>query len=156
MDSKYITPFIDSTINTFKELFREEITVKKPFYMDKNEIYHWDITAIIGIAGDAKGAVLLSFKEDVAIFLTSRLTENTVEQVTDEVIDTIGELVNIISGNAKKGLEEYRLMISLPSIIKGTNFGVVLPTKNLPIIVIPFEMSRGIFHLSVCLENIIG
>ena len=156
MNSKYITPFIDSTINTFKELFREEITVKKPFYMDRNEIYDWDITAIIGIAGDAKGAVLLSFKKDVAIFLTSKLIVKKLNEITDEVIDTLGELVNIISGNAKKGLEEYRLMISLPSIIKGANHEVVFPAKNLPIIVIPFEMSRGKFHLSVCLENIIG
>jgi chemotaxis protein CheX len=72
----------------------------------------------------------------------------------EDVLDTIGELVNIIAGNAKKGLEQYRLVISLPTIVSGEGHQVAWPAA-IPIVGIPFALSAGKFMLAVGLENII-
>ncbi|MBN1798925.1 MAG: chemotaxis protein CheX [Spirochaetales bacterium] len=156
MDIKYIDPFIKATVNVFDEFFNVLPEVQKPYLLDKDEEHEWDVSAIIGIAGEAKGAVVISFPAELASILTSRLTGKTVREIDEDVVDTIGEVVNIVAGNAKKGLEEYRLMISLPSIVRGKNHKIAWPGKNAPVIAIPFKSVLGEFNLSVILENIIA
>jgi chemotaxis protein CheX len=155
MDIKYIDPFIKATLNIFKDFFNVQPEVEKPYIFDKEQNHPWDISAIIGIAGEARGAVVLSFTAELVNILTSRLTGRTISEIDDDVVDTIGEVVNIVTGNAKKGLEEYRLMISLPSIVRGENHKILWPVKNTPVIAIPFKTEFGEFNLSVVLENII-
>ena len=155
MDIKYIDPFIQATLNVFDELFSFKPQVQKPYLLDRGVEHQWDVSAIIGIAGEARGAVVLSFSEGLAGILTSRLTGRAIEEIDDDVVDTIGEVVNIVAGNAKQGLEEYRLLISLPSIVRGKNHQISWPGKSAPVIAIPFNSEFGAFNLSVVLENII-
>jgi chemotaxis protein CheX len=156
MDIKYIDPFIQATLHVFDEFFNIKPEVEKPYLLDKNREHEWDVSAIIGIAGETKGAVVLSFPSSLAGILTSRLTGKSEESISEDVTDTIGEVVNIVAGNAKKGLEEYRLMISLPSIVSGKNHKIVWPGKSAPVIAIPFTCEYGSFNLSVVLENLIA
>lgn len=156
MDIKYITPFIDATKNVFKKFFQIEPEALNPYILKRSDNHNWEISAFIGIAGETRGAVVLSFTDHLAKYLTEVLTGGKTVDIYNDVNDTIGEVVNIIAGNAKKGLEDYRLSISLPSIIRGRNHQVVWPGKNIPIIGITFKTIRGYFGLSVGLENIIS
>jgi chemotaxis protein CheX len=155
MTVQYIDPFIAATINVFKEFFAVTPEVQKPYLIKADDPHNWDVSAIIGIAGEAKGAVVLSFTESLASLLTTRLVGDSVTTLSEAVTDTIGEMVNIIAGNAKQGLEQYRLVISLPSIVKGKNHFISWPSRGIPIIGIPFKTEFEPFHLSVGLENII-
>lgn len=155
MDTKYIEPFIEATINVFKEFYGEEPVLKAPFLFDKEENLGWDLSAVIGIAGETKGVISISFPKTMIIKLTEKLVGYEVNEIDDDVIDSTGEVVNIIAGNAKQGLEQFRLVISLPSIIEGANHKIAWPSNNIPIISIPFSTSMGVFHVSVGLENII-
>lgn len=155
MNIRYITPFIDATQNAFRELFGFDPHALTPFLIKREEILDWDISALIGIAGEARGVVVLSFPGNLAQELTGILTGTQKTQLDDDVIDTVGEIVNIIAGNAKKGLEEFKLMISLPSIVQGSHHQIGWPTGPIPIIGIPFTTPKGHFGLSVGLENII-
>jgi chemotaxis protein CheX len=155
MTVHYIDPFISATANVFKELFQLDAEVQKPYLLKAEAGHNWDVSAIIGIAGEAKGAVVLSFTESLATALTARLVGAGTAITPDMVTDAIGEMVNIVAGNAKKGLEQYRLVISLPSIVKGKNHIIVWPARGIPIIGVPFKTSLEPCHLSVGLENII-
>lgn len=155
MEVKYINPFVEATNNVFKDFFNVQPRVQKPYLLDRGEKHSWEVSALIGIAGAARGSVVLSFSQGLANILTSRLVGKKITQVDEDVIDTIGEVVNIIAGNAKQGLEEYRLMISLPSVVRGKNHNIAWPGKQIPIIAIPFTTEHGTFALSVGLENII-
>lgn len=155
MDTKYIEPFIEATIKIFQDFYNETPEVKNPFIFDKEEDLNWDLSAVIGIAGETKGVVAISFQREMAIKLTQILVGYDIEDIDDDVVDSTGEVVNIIAGNAKQGLEQFRLVISLPSIIKGTGHKIAWPSNSMPIITIPFSISHGTFHLSVGLENII-
>jgi chemotaxis protein CheX len=155
MDTKYITPFIQATETVFKDFFKILPKLEKPFWMDDDEKTVWEISAIIGIAGEARGNVVLSFHENTAMILTGIVTGKSSGIVMDDVIDAIGEVVNIIAGNAKKGMEEFKLMISLPTVVRGQQHRVFGCGKNIPVIGIPFMTEHGPFLLSVCLENVI-
>ena len=155
MDKEYIMPFVEAAEAVFLDFFGEKPELLNPYLIKKTETLDWDISGVIGIAGETRGVVVISFSNSMACSLTSKLIDSPVSNIDDDVVDTIGEVVNIIAGNAKKGFETYRLMISLPSIVKGNAHNVAWPGKDVPIIGIPFKINEGEFILAVGLENII-
>ena len=69
-----------------------------------------------------------------------------------EVIDGVGELVNILAGNAKKDLLDFRIIISLPGVITGNKYKINW-LKDVPVITIPFESELGDFTVNVSLKD---
>ncbi|MDR2079638.1 MAG: chemotaxis protein CheX [Treponema sp.] len=152
---QYIQPFIDVCKNVFKEFVGADLVVERPYFSDKEAVNQWDISAVIGLTGEAKGAVVVSMRKTLAIALTDMLTGAKHGEIDDEVVDAIGEIVNIIAGNAKKGLEEsFRLVISLPTIVQGQGHSVKWPSAQARIICIPFNIfTDETFTLSVAIES---
>jgi chemotaxis protein CheX len=155
---KYIQPFIDVCKNVFKEFVGCDLSADRPYFEEKETINDWDISAVIGLTGEARGAVVISMKTTLAIRLTDILTESTHTELDEEVVDAIGEIVNIIAGNVKKNLEEsFRLIISLPTIVQGKEHIIKWPNGQVRIICIPFNIFENeIFVLSVAIESIKG
>ena len=155
---KYIQPFIDVCKNVFKEFIGAELSIGRPFFSEQNTSHEWDISAIIGLTGEARGAVVISMKQHLVIQITDILTGTKHTKIDEEVIDAIGEIVNIIAGNAKKGLEEaFRLVISLPTIIQGKGHTINWPNAQARIICIPCTIFDGdVFNLSVAIESVKG
>jgi chemotaxis protein CheX len=115
----------------------------------------WDISSIIGLTGEARGAVVLSMKKGLAIKLTDLLTGTGHDDLDDEVVDAVGEIVNIIAGNVKKNLEEsFKLIISLPTIVQGPAHVIKWPQGQARIICIPCIIFEDeVFHLLVAIES---
>jgi chemotaxis protein CheX len=152
---KYIHAFIDVCKNVFKELVNAEIEAGRPYLSDQTSYPNWDISGVIGITGDACGAVVISLKKCLALKLTEILTGKKHDDVDDEVVDSIGEIINIISGNLKLDLEQdYRLVISLPTVVRGNDHTIQWPYANTRIICIPFTIFNGnVFSLAVAIES---
>jgi len=152
---KYIQPFVNATVKVFKEFLGVDINPGQPFLFNHNENkYSYDISGIIGIGGHTLGIVVVSFPKMVALDLASRITGETIKIFDDTVIDLVGEIVNIIAGNAKQGLEQYQLVISLPSIVKGVNHQIT-GVSGVPMIGIPFSAAKGDIYLFVSLKDLI-
>lgn len=151
---KYIKPFIEVCENVFREFIGEELQAEHPHFADRNESHNWDVSAVIGLTGEARGAVVISMGRDLALRLTGVLTGETHTDVDDEVVDAIGEIINIIAGNAKRGLEEsFRLVISLPTIVRGPGHEIMWPNDLARIVCIPFKIfGSQSFCLSVAIE----
>ncbi len=154
MKIQHFEPFIEATVGVFRDMFGILPEYMNPYLVNRNDKNDWDISGIIGISGDSKGVVVVSLSASLAAALTSQLTGKPVAANDPDIIDAIGEIVNIIAGNAKKGLEQYRLDISLPSIVCGPDHMIAWQT-SVPIVGIPFKIPAGRFHLSVGLENIL-
>ncbi len=147
MKAEYINPFLDASINLFREYLRFDIKNGAPYINQDNHDLN-EVSAIIGLAGDIVGAVVLSFTRETAIAMSSRFSGQTYLALTKEVIDAVGELVNIIAGNAKKDLGDFRIEISLPGVITGAKYKINWP-QGVPIITIPFESDAGAFTVNV-------
>jgi chemotaxis protein CheX len=118
-----------------------------------------DVTSLIGISGEhGEGMLALSFTADLARLLVARLLGLAPEDLADEdLIDGVGELINMISGRAKIGLSEssgslYRL--SLPQIIVGANHQISSPIKNTPFLFLVFEADGYEFGLQVSFRSL--
>jgi chemotaxis protein CheX len=153
----YIESFVEVCTNVFQDLAGIELSSGSPFFVDttSSENENWDISGVIGLSGDARGAVAVSFKTDLAILLTDKLTGTRHTVLDDDVTDAVGELVNIITGNAKKKLEgNYNLVISLPSIVKGKGHTVVWSKDHARILCLPFTaMGKYNFYLLVAIAS---
>ena len=151
---QYIQPFINVCKSVFQDFLAQEIDAKMPHFMDKEAPAEWDISGIIGLTGEARGAVVISLKKELAIKLTKTLTGTDHRDFDDDVVDAIGEIINIIAGNVKQELEDaFRLVISLPTIVSGKEHSINWPNNQARVICIPFSiMDSDTFTLSVALE----
>jgi CheY-specific phosphatase CheX len=62
----------------------------------------------------------------------------------------VGELVNVIAGNASGNLSGYDIEISVPLVIQGENHTVSWPDRT-PILSIPFATELGPFLVNISL-----
>ena len=153
---QYIHPFIEGTEVVFRDLCNTEVKAGRPFFVSKDEFETiWDISGIIGLSGEANGAVAISLKEETAFKLTGILTGREYDRVDTEVTDMLGEVINIIAGNVKEVFEKkHRIKISMPSIIKGKAHTIVWPSERARIICLPFTIFENQeFCLSVAMEQ---
>ena len=139
---QYIQPFIKVCETVFHEFCQTDVKAGRVFFVAKDEYEtSWDISGIIGLSGEASGAVAISMKEATAFRVTKILTGQDYKNIDADVTDAVGEIVNIIAGNVKKNFEdELRIKISLPSIIKGRAHSIVWPSEKTRIICIPFSI----------------
>jgi chemotaxis protein CheX len=146
----YINSFIKVCTVVFKEFAACNIKADKVMFMSKKDFQEWEISGIITMSGSAHGLAVISMKTVTAIRITNHLTGGNHKYLDDEVVDAIGEIINIIAGNIKKELEdEYKLIISLPKVIKEKAHFVVWPTERERLICIPF----GIYdNETICLS----
>lgn len=151
MKAKYINPFLNATLGLFRDFLGMEVSSGKPSVLgDPRDLS--EVSALIGLAGETTGAVVLSFSHDTALKVVSMMTGTKYAFLGSEVLDGVGELVNIIAGNAKKDLSEFRISISLPGVITGNNYRINWP-RGIPIITIPFSSDLGDFTVNVSLRE---
>jgi chemotaxis protein CheX len=80
------------------------------------------LTAVLHMAGDWNGAVLLECDRRQACQFASRLLSmDPPESVDDVVRDVLGELVNMIGGNMKCVLTRG-IQLSMPSVVDGSDY----------------------------------
>ena len=152
---QYIQPFIKVCETVFRDFCKTEVSAGRVFFVAKDEYEaSWDISGIIGLSGEASGAVAISLKEATAFQITKELTGEDHKTVDADVTDAVCEIINIISGNVKKNFEdELRIKISLPSIIKGKAHTIVWPSEKTRIICIPFTLfTDQEFCLSIAVD----
>ena len=153
-DANIINPFLNATINVVKTMCYMEVKPGKPFVKKMNNP-QGDVTGIIGLASDAyKGSMAIIFAKDVALAVVSGMLMGEVfEDITEDVVDAVGELTNMISGGAKREFSEQGLKfdMALPSMITGHNHSVHHQAKRAPIICIPFDVEAGTFWVEACL-----
>jgi chemotaxis protein CheX len=137
MEVKFINPFVAAVQAVYKTMLGLEVTMGKPVLKD-GRTTSGDVSGIMGLVGDRKGTVAVSLTDKGAIFVLQTLLGDTAESITPEVVDAVGELTNIISGQARKEFEKngLNLKASIPTVVVGhhveINFITQVPTVSLP------------------------
>jgi chemotaxis protein CheX len=144
---EHINPFILATVRTFQTMVYSDVKPGK-VGLARHAGFHYDISSVIGLSGNAKGSVALSFPRITALKVASAFVGARVLALDDVATDAIGEIASIVSGSAKSELSQFRIQISLPSIILGDNHEVVGPREVVPMVV-PFQSTQGSFLLVV-------
>lgn len=153
MDVRLINPFLLAAIHVIKTMTNVEPKPGKPF-VKKDRLPLGDVSAVIGIAGDARGSMALSFTESCIKAIVQNLLQMEVTRIDEEVEDAVGELTNMICGDARGRLNEdgFSLQASIPTVIVGKDHRI-RHINDGPHLAIPFETPYGGFTVEVAFSQ---
>ena len=153
MNVELINPFLTATVNVIKTMAFTDVKPGKPF-IKKDSQATGDVSAVIGITGQSEGSLSVSFTEPCICNIVSNMFGESITSVNHEVEDAVGEITNMISGDARRELSEKNIMLkaAIPSVITGTGHTIKHMTKG-PVIVIPFSTDSGDFAVEVCFSS---
>lgn len=100
------------------------------------------VSAIVGFTGPNTGSMMLNLTEPAALFLGGRLLEEEFTTLTEDCLDAIMEIGNMIAGAHKEllGSTEFRLeAISLPSLVYGESFSTMY-ARGISTVQVEFEL----------------
>jgi chemotaxis protein CheX len=143
----YVNPFIESTCHVVRTMLQMEVS-RGQIYRKKDCRPSQDVSGIINFHGAATGVLAFGLSSRAALEATRILVGEEQRQINPTVIDAVGELANIIAGNAKAKLEELQLKISLPCVISGREHSIAFPEGGVAI-GIPFQCSFGSIAIEV-------
>lgn len=132
---------------------RLKVKPGKPYLKD-NTSAPGDVSAIIGITGETEGSLSITFSFDSIKEVVSRMLGEEVKEIDDDVKDAVGELANIISGDARRELVEKGMSLqgSIPTVVAGPGHEIKHIGKG-PTIAIPFETDAGAVTVEVCFNR---
>lgn len=153
MDVKIINPFITATLDVLETMAFIKSEAEKPF-VKKDNIAKGDVSGVVGFTGEMNGTIFITFDESCILKIVSNMFEEQMKEINDEIKDAVGELTNMISGQARKRLEEIGKVFhgGIPSVVSGNNHELKPMVKG-PKIAIPFKTEFGNFTIEVAIDR---
>ena len=146
----FINAFIESVSDTFDKMIGIQAKSKPPLKKVGN-IAYGEYSAIISMCNDSSiGSLAISFPTPVIKIVAKNLLREEVD-TEEELVDAVGELVNIIYGSSKKILEDSSGIdyeMTTPEMLHGSDHEI-LHAGDTDVIVIPFTTEIGDFHLEI-------
>lgn len=148
-----IKQFVDATVTVLTTMAMTEAKAASPF-VKQNAVAQGDITGVIGFSnpkGKSKGTMSLTFTTASALGIVGSMLYEEQTEINDAVTDAVGELTNMISGQARKGLVEMGMVFegAIPSVITGAGHSIRHVSTS-AILAIPFETPHGPIMVEVC------
>ena len=117
----HINPFLLASSKIFREMCFITPKVGRPFIKDPIFMDN-TLLIIIGFTGKMKGQVMISFEQEIALDIASKMIMMPVTQMDDFARSAISELGNMILGNAATifSTQGIEIDITPPTIGSGT------------------------------------
>lgn len=147
MNVAYINPFIAATRTVFDTMVHVQFMLSKP-RLASPDATHYNVAATIELAGPAAGRIHLCMGDSVAMALAKGLAGTEFESVNADCLDALGELINMIAGDARKNLPVRDVTVSVPYVKQQA----ILPHDS-PTIIIPCDTGSGRFCIEVALHK---
>ncbi len=153
MTAKHLNCFIDATRETLSSMCGIQIHRSGELRKVDGEIVEADeLMAIIGLAGNVKGAAMICCPVEIGLWMVSKFVMSEIKEINIDLMDGFGELVNIIAGAADAKFEDIRITLALPSILVGQNAKFFAKAGS-PFVIVPFSTAEGgRFTLGVAME----
>jgi chemotaxis protein CheX len=153
MDVRLVNPFINATINVLETMAFVTVTAGKP-YLKTDNVAVGDVTGVLGLTGIANGTISVTFEEKCILTVVSNMFGESMNELNSEIADAVGELTNMISGQARRELEGMGKIFkaAIPSVVTGRKHTIIHYTEG-PKIAIPFNTNSGDFTIEVCFER---
>lgn len=154
INAELVNPFVEAGIKVFKELTNIEVR-RSHLSFRRAPAPTYEVSIIIGVYGYLTGQVVYSMQKEVAVRLVQKiLGDVSVNELKELFLDTLGEVANMITGNATAMLnqrKEHLLKITTPAVITGNQMTVKLIPS--PTIVLGMYTPYGQIEINIALEE---
>ena len=148
--AELLEPLITGVRQTLREMAKTEVVVRA-VYQRENVVALGDVSAALALSHSLEGALILSLSMKTAEALARRILADAAAELDPTLIkDCMGEVVNIIAGQAKALLAgtPNHFVFSTPTVTVGQH-GMKVP-DNMSSLVIAFHSDHGAFALQLC------
>lgn len=155
VDVNFLNPFIEGALHTFKVQCNIEMTTEKMHLKGKNKTLDIGIAGVIGLTSSSfNGSIAICFPKETFLKVMEGMLFEKYEEITPDLEDGAGELLNIIFGHAKRILngKNYQIDKAIPTIVKGKALEVRHLTPQATL-VLPFKSDVGPLHIEVCIQD---
>ena len=153
MNAQFINPFVEGVDSVFQMMLNVKPKRCKVRLGGNGNGRTDCLTSLVGISGQVQGVVVLRFPPTTALEMAKRMLGADLSGVSEEVVDAISEIVNMVAGSAKAKLNyDPPLDLGLPTVVQGNNYKVHYPTGS-TWLEVPFESEAGNFTLEVTFES---
>lgn len=154
MKAEYINPFINATKKVLGQMAFVESQAGKPTIRNNTIPTGRVISAVIDLSGGTRGSIGISFTRKCILAIATNMFGETYEEINSDILDMIGEIVNMISGEARRELAEngFQFKAGIPKTFTGDDHSIQHEVSG-PTILIPFETPHGEFSLEACFET---
>jgi len=152
MRVEYINPFVEAAYSIMKEVLQAEVE-RKDLYLKKTTQPVMGVAALVGLAGDVEGRVLIDMSQDTAMKIASTMNGEELNSMDELVKATITELANMITAQAVTKLFDlgFKFDLTPPSIITGENMSV--SNADVEALIVPLEMPQGLVEINVAIRE---
>ncbi|MDH5493663.1 MAG: chemotaxis protein CheX [Myxococcales bacterium] len=108
-----------------------------------------EISVLVSLYGSHSGTVYLNLSRQAAFFLVSRMLDETLDELSEDLLDCVSEIGNIVAGRFKDLLREepYGIQtISLPALVFGASHSLY-HARGLLTAAVTFEIPEMPMHL---------
>jgi chemotaxis protein CheX len=141
-----------STNEVFTTMLGMEAQFGEHFVEDPGKGLTMGVIGIIGLVGEWTGTAVVSCSSPLACKIANTLFMQEYPSVTDEVLDAVAEMTNMIIGNLKNSLENKlgQMGLSIPAVVFGRNFATRRSGKE-SWYVIQFAVDGERFDVQLCI-----
>lgn len=109
-----------------------------------------ELSVIVGLHGSRNGNMMMNLSERTAMFLAGKLLSTEISEMSEETIDAVCEIGNMVAGqfhNLLHGTPWHFDNISLPAFIFGANYSLY-HLKNIITVAVTFEIHEvSVVHM---------
>ncbi|MFW6035068.1 MAG: chemotaxis protein CheX [Halothermotrichaceae bacterium] len=147
-----VNPFYNAANTVLNNMFQIKVE-RRNIELKDNIITTKKANINIGVSGDLTGSVIYSFSESMALNIAAKMAGMEMNELNELVGSAVGELANIISGNAVTNLSKnnYQCDIVPPEVILGTGKNLLITVDN--IISVSMNSDLGEFDINISIEN---
>ncbi len=152
MNIEYINPFVEASYELLKEVLQVDIRRGEIFLKERVSSIK-GVGIILGLIGQAEGRLILDMDAKTAYTIASIMNNEKYESLDDIVIDTIGEMANMITALAITKLHHkgFDFDLTPPSIITGRE--VEVTDTDLETLVVPLEFPFGGIDINIAIKE---
>ncbi|MEG3765936.1 chemotaxis protein CheX [Alteromonas sp. 14N.309.X.WAT.G.H12] len=154
MNVEFVNPFISGLLNVMETMAQTTLKPGKP-KRKQSDIAKGDVSGLIGMVGpQIKGSMSITFDEGLALAIMERMVGERPEKLDAEVGDMVGEVTNMICGNAKRELAEkgFEFGMATPIVVSGKQHTISHQVDGSKLIM-PFMCDEGIAHMEICFDK---
>jgi chemotaxis protein CheX len=128
INAEYVNPFLEAASAVFKSIMNVDLRRGK-LVIKESPLPSMEVSIIIGITGGVTGEVVYSMEfsmvNKIAQTLAPGLTES---QLKHEYKDIIGELANMITGNAMNlfASSGKKIDMTTPTVVEGRDYTITM------------------------------
>lgn len=156
MRVEYINPFVEAANNVLKEVLECEVA-RGELYLKSTAAPVLGVAAIIGLAGDVEGRVLLDMNRGTAISVANAMLKDMemepIESLNEMGRATITELANMITGQAVTKLHNlgFKFDLTPPALVTGDNMEI--SNANVEALIVPIDIPQGKIEINVAIRE---